>query len=322
MRSFAIVLLGLCAVALAMRTTGDYTPLCGAVFDGAREGADLQVQGENDKIEAHWSGFENGMEKHRILRYEWAIVSSKQLKSSSLEENVCRSVAGFVGKPDVYGWANVERNTKVSASVPLTVGETYFVVLRATNSFGKLIFANSNGVTIEAQKSSLFARSTSEVKSASSSEERSDKRDIIHPRQALPFTSNGLVFDFNLNCPIDAANRCEQSKVKVGDYLTKIYGPADFTSPAEKPGTLAVAGGSSDVIFKVVPEVKEKVRTDKSPGNVDNHKLNTGAAIGLAIGVVCFFFVLFAFVVVAAGVVSRAKDGKFGTGGSDEADEH
>eukprot|EP01096_Ripella_sp_DP13-Kostka_P000496 TRINITY_DN1054_c0_g1_i1.p2 TRINITY_DN1054_c0_g1~~TRINITY_DN1054_c0_g1_i1.p2 ORF type:complete len:343 (+),score=155.93 TRINITY_DN1054_c0_g1_i1:66-1031(+) len=321
MRSFAIVLLALCAVALAERTTGDYTPLCGAVFDGAREGVDLQVQSENDKIEAHWSGFENGMEKHRIIRYEWAIVSSKKLLPAAIqEENTCRSVAGFVGQPDVQRWTNAERSTKVSASVPLTVGETYFVVVRATNSFGKQIFANSNGVTIESQKSSLFARSTSEVKS--SSEERSEKRNIINPRQELPFTSNGLIYDFNLNCPIDAANRCEQSKVKVGDFLTKIYGPADFTSPAEKPGTLAIAGGSSDVIFKVVPEVEVKVRTDKSPGNVDNNKLNTGAAIGLAIGVVCFFFVLFAFVVVAAGVVSRAKDGKFGTGGGEEADEH
>jgi len=149
------------------------------------------------------------------------------------------------------------------------------------------------------------------------------ERNVVFPGFSPSDVGSGLVFDSQVTCAIDAANRCAQSKFSVNEYLTEIYGPADFANPAPKPGTIILGGG--DEIFQAPQGDDNNKNRHHSPGtNVDHHNLNTGAAIGLAIGVVAFFFVLFAVIVVCAGLFSRAKDGKIGTGGSkdDEVDEH
>lgn len=55
---------------------------CGQVIDGLSVDVDfLQV---NSRVQASWSGFEDGKERNRIIRYEWAIISSDIASSSVL----------------------------------------------------------------------------------------------------------------------------------------------------------------------------------------------------------------------------------------------
>ena len=55
----------------------DQSLRCGQVFDGLS--ADIDSVESSQKFKASWSGFEDGKEKNRIVRYEWAIISSDQI---------------------------------------------------------------------------------------------------------------------------------------------------------------------------------------------------------------------------------------------------
>merc|ERR1711976_244628 len=148
---------------------------CGFVNDGLK--LDVDVQSSTTKLSASWFGFEDGKESNRILRYEWAVVSSSQAKS--LEAGACRESAGFLGQPNVVGWTNVEKATTASTNVKLTEGETYYVVIRATTSFGKQRYANSDGVKID----STFVEPQEEVKRAPRQAEQQPKRDTVNSQE-------------------------------------------------------------------------------------------------------------------------------------------
>lgn len=67
---FAVAVLFLVAAASALEQ-----PRCGLVFDGAVRGVDVDVQGSTARVFASWTGFEDGSERQRVLRYEWAVIS-------------------------------------------------------------------------------------------------------------------------------------------------------------------------------------------------------------------------------------------------------
>merc|ERR1712137_996707 len=56
---------------------------CGVVNDGLK--LDVDIQASTTKLSASWSGFEDGKERNRILRYEWAVVSSSYASGLKLE---------------------------------------------------------------------------------------------------------------------------------------------------------------------------------------------------------------------------------------------
>lgn len=69
----AVVLVGLLLVAVAALASASSAP-CGVVFDGAHKG-DIDLQRATDSIAAHWFDFEDSLERNRVLRYEWAVIS-------------------------------------------------------------------------------------------------------------------------------------------------------------------------------------------------------------------------------------------------------
>merc|ERR1719231_341139 len=89
-------------------------------------------------------------------------------------------------------------------------------VLKIKVRGGPYIYINTNGVHVVDEievKNKREVFSTSHLKF---------ERDLVSP----PSGSTGAIY-FNLECPIDAENRCSESKVRVGDLLNDIYGPKE-----------------------------------------------------------------------------------------------
>jgi hypothetical protein len=74
MQPVVLVLLVTAALASLAIASEPASAPCGVVFDGARKG-DIDLQRATDSIAAHWFDFEDGLERNRVLRYEWAVVS-------------------------------------------------------------------------------------------------------------------------------------------------------------------------------------------------------------------------------------------------------
>ena len=71
-------------------------------------------------------------------------------RSQDIQARECRTSAGFLGLPDVYGWVNADRaSSAVANNLRLKNGETYFVVIRATTALGTQKYINSDGITID-----------------------------------------------------------------------------------------------------------------------------------------------------------------------------
>jgi len=130
-------------------------------------------------------------------------------------------------------WTNAHRSKSVSASnLHLTVGETYFVLVRTTYSDGQQVVASSDGVlvTAAAPKISTDASSPQQQQQQQQRKARSVAVDVNS-------VSN--------TCPIDAANRCRQSSQSVGALLQSMYGDPVF-NPESPIALLFLVGRLSD----------------------------------------------------------------------------
>jgi hypothetical protein len=101
-------------------------PVAGTVNDGS--GADVDTQTSFTTIEANWSGFADA--ESGITGYEWAIGSTP-------------------GGTQLQGFNGVGLSTSASNSgLTLTIGNTYYVTIRATNGAGLTTNATSDGVLV------------------------------------------------------------------------------------------------------------------------------------------------------------------------------
>jgi len=281
----------------------DNAPLCGVIRDGDAD-VDLDVQFHDNKISASWAGFEDGKERNRVLKYEWAIVSESMM-TAEMKENNCRDFSGLIGRPDVMGWTLTDK-TRVSANIELVRGNTYFVLVRATTALGKQTYSNSDGIFV-----------SYDLPAAPKTAEKFERSDEgIHSLMQR----NHVAIEGD--CPIDQANRCADNQVSVNEYLTAIYGPADFAKPTAKAGQVAL-GGSSTAVFAIPPPgfavYASDVRQPKKNNDDDDDdhiesELGPGGAIGIAIAIVGTVFFLFAiFVLVASFFGSKENRDNFKT---------
>lgn len=260
------------------------TPLhCGVVIDGSSS-EDIDVQSSLSKISASWPGFEDGWEKNRVLRYEWAVISSS-LASNAVKARECRENSGFVGLPDILPWTNAETKTSASASVRLTNGETYYVIVRVTTALGTQKYVNSDGVRVD--------NTLANVKTSSQSVRDVESRS--NAERNVPVT-------LNEDCPIDQGWRCQAAQVSVREYLEQIYGPPQY----------AVAKSALAEFFGI-PVVAPIVLTENNDDDDDDDDdLSTGDVIGIALGITAFFC-LIAIAAILLSTLLSGSGSKFDT---------
>jgi len=193
-----------CILLSSSTVSADY--LCGKVFDGLTEGRfDMQYQTSQSTIGANWSGFGNN-----VLSYDWGVFSELP-RTASKDTSQCLRQLRY--SPDVQYWTNVRKSTTaVNSKLKLEVGNTYYVVVRATLRTGEQIFAFSNGVSI----------APSENDSIESSTQTNSKNDNEKQTRNSQSVSS---------CPIDEANRCTSGTISVAEKLKEFYGePVFFNS--------------------------------------------------------------------------------------------
>merc|ERR1711934_122513 len=224
--------------------------LCsGFVRDGIS--SDIDVQSSTSAIKASWSGFTG----EKILRYEWAVVSSK-LAPESFSGNSCREMQGFRGHPDIFGWQNAGTSTSASATASLVDGEKYFIVVRATNALGQQFYSNSNGFIVDAS----FVEETEKIQVQTSQVEQ--------PKQVKSF-----IFAQE-ECPINQLWKCNAGQVSVREKLKEYYGPPLFG---------IIAG-----FVAPVSTVVEDDDDDDDGGFI----ISGGGAFGIAVAITAFFCLL------------------------------
>ena len=257
---------------------------CGQVIDGLSTDVDtLQV---NSRVQASWSGFEDGKERNRIIRYEWAIISSN-IATSSVLERECRITSGIRGLPDVYGWQNVGTATvAIANNVNLVAGEKYYIIVRATTALGEQRYTNSDGFIAQAKsEDNLNKRSLENEKKVTRDETTSSGGDSV--------------------CSIDQAWACAAAQVSIRERLDAVYGPA---SGQFLPFNLASA-----TAFVVIP--LGELGTEDDPesnngGGGGGASLNVGTIIGIGIGITAFFCLL-----TIGAIIIASFTGKGGLGG-------
>ena len=251
---------------------------CGQVFDGLNSDVD---EFSGLKFKASWADFEDGKERNRIVRYEWAIISSDQITEDSVAARECRLTAGFRGLP-VYGWQNVGTATVAVGTPSLQAGKTYYTIVRATTALGQQRYINSDGFTFTDAK--LNTRSTENTKKVTRDESTGGD---------------------SSECSIDQAWACTAAKVSIRERLDAIYGPA---SGQFLPFNLASA-----TAFVVIPlgelGTEDDPESNNGGGN-DSASLNVGTIIGIGIGITAFFCLL-----TIGAIIIASFTGKGGLGG-------
>jgi len=284
---------------------------CGVVNElGEERGVDVDIQASTTKLAASWSGFEDGWEKNRILRYEWCIISSSLARSQEIQDRECRTTSGFLGLPDVYGWVNAERSSSgIANNLRLKNGETYYVVIRATTALGAQKYINSDGITID---TSLEAKKTRNNEERDVSDRKLQERYTTPPAFAQSPGTCATV-----ECPINEEWRCPGSfevsdsnsasrsafdstlngdgfyykRPSVRAYLEQFYGPPQFLIENSALAPFRVA--------PIVPVVGNGVVDDD--GADDEDDLSDGDVIGIAIGITAFFcFITIGIILVAS----------------------
>jgi len=289
---------------------------CGSVFDGGVAGSDAEFQSFNTSIQANWVGFEKDNE--RPLRYEWAVVSEAQGSKFDGIEN-CRLFPGFRGIPDTLSWKAVS-GSSASSKLSLKNGNKYFVILRITYSNGIQLYANSNGVNIvESETPAPILKRNKFTRSA----------DLIpalleYPGEPL-FFPNGAIF-VGSNNPIDQDNRYAAGKVSVAERLNAIYGLPQYAQDERvnvifttlPESTVGVGYGVNFQPFPT-PFPRRLVHDDDDDGD----HVDTGAVIGIAIGITAFFCIMVMCVIVIAFIVTglRRRNNGGGGGGKRGGDE-
>jgi len=247
---------------------------------------DVDVQASLNKLSVSWTGFEDGWEKNRVLRYEWCIISSSLARSQQIQDRECRTTAGFLGLPDVQGWVNADRSTSASANnLRLKNGETYFVVVRATTALGTQKYTNSDGIRID----TAYAPVRQE-RSIGNEKHSHQVRETFPQSEATCGTTE---------CPINEEWRCPASdegnafyfkRPSVREYLDQFYGPPQF-----------LVENSAIAPFRVAPIIVDMSDQDfDDDGADDEDDLSDGDVIGIAIGITAFFcFIVIGVILVA-----------------------
>eukprot|EP01115_Flamella_aegyptia_P014114 TRINITY_DN784_c0_g1_i2.p1 TRINITY_DN784_c0_g1~~TRINITY_DN784_c0_g1_i2.p1 ORF type:complete len:228 (-),score=82.18 TRINITY_DN784_c0_g1_i2:104-787(-) len=203
---------------------------------------------------------------------------------------------------------NLDQKNTVESEVKLELGMTYYVVLRWTTSFGLQYYSNSNGVKVseDEETPNLKLRSIEDIE-----EQEPVKRAHVLVNQAdSPLASNGVVFSFDITCPIDAENRCRQSQTSVGDYLLEIYGPPEFQN--------GLRNYDQNEAFRTIPKGLDLADDDDDDdigsggGGGGNAGFGYGAAIGIAIAIVALCFALFCIAVLVMNIIGGALGGEDG----------
>lgn len=261
---------------------------CGMVLDGARA-EDAEVQASTSSIAATWSSFEDGMERNRVLRYEWAVISEKII-TQDIKDGACREHTGFIGAPDVRDWEAVGTRTQASASgLKLREGVSYFVVVRATKALGKQVYANTDGVVID----------PSYVEQAEARPRRSS-RSVEEAQQAQQVSFTG-------ECAIDAENRCRASAKTVGQFLEEVYGPAEFNRRSQ----------SINLFRTLPPELIESESSEESEGT----GVHWGIFVGVALGALALCILLVLVLALVTGISSKSNKFRTNINRNDNMDE-
>mmetsp|Transcript_62665 Transcript_62665/g.116548 ORF Transcript_62665/g.116548 Transcript_62665/m.116548 type:complete len:303 (+) Transcript_62665:168-1076(+) len=286
---FAVAVLFLVAAASALEQ-----PRCGLVFDGAVRGVDVDVQGSTARVFASWTGFEDGSERQRVLRYEWAVIS-ENLATEAVLDGQCRLEQGFRGHPDVLGWINVESAEQASATVGLSRGATYYTVVRATTSFGVQKYMNSDGFTVAEVEETLQQR-----------EENVEEAKLTERGPGAYAQPNVI---YNNDCPIDQRLRKESAGVSVGEFLDSIYGPAEFSRTAQT--NIIFTAAVAPLVGQAQGGVADQGDIDDDDGDDDDDvDIGTGSVIGIAIGITFFCCLLVIGIIILTS--SASKSDKFG----------
>jgi len=279
---------------------------CPYVYDGDLFQFDLDSQTSTRQMSANWYG----LSAKQVVSYDVAIVSSK-LATKEITDGRCRTVSGLTGLPDAAQWESTRMRALITRTdVKLTVGETYYVLLRTTLNDGTVLFSNSNGILIAPteEPSIPVLLSTVEgqveeakefsVKSEEEEEEEVEVEEIvrkkIYRKHARSYASE--------SCSIDEANRCRQALVidPVGKHLNDLYGPPVWIQTSQAgllfrlPSTVEIAseigvegfigvfpGKNNEPYYLTMKNSTSSSSSDDDDGG----GLSSGGIVGIAVAV-------------------------------------
>merc|ERR1712137_949096 len=169
------------------------------------------------------------------------------------------------------GWKNVGTSTSATTTARLVDGEKYFVIIRATNSFGKQFYANSDGFIVDTRFVEVQRQTNTQSKATEETEQKRNIPDLLS------------------ECPIDQANRCVAGSVSVREKLNEFYGPPryGFTQPAGFQPEEIVTAGDDD----------------------DNDEIRGGGAFGIGAAITVFFLLLAIGAMIIAAMGSQGGSG-------------
>jgi hypothetical protein len=144
----------------------------------------------------------------------------------------------FFKTPDVLGWTNIRgEQFAINSDLSLSVGNTYFALLRVTFNHGKQVVASSDGVMVIAGKSDKLTHQASLIQEQQQQQQ--------HQATPIRQRSTRAVAAINDACPIDEANRCRQLQKSVGQWLRETYGEPEY-NPDSPIALLYLVGRLSD----------------------------------------------------------------------------
>ncbi|XP_019616821.1 PREDICTED: uncharacterized protein LOC109464310 [Branchiostoma belcheri] len=115
----------------------------GYVTDGSDPASDADYQMDNTAITAHFTGFESQL--HGIAHYLWAVGTS----SGAYDVQSFVSGGIVLTLEDEVKGGGFSGSGMAKAVLPLSCGQTYYVIIRALTGYGNILESVSNGVTVD-----------------------------------------------------------------------------------------------------------------------------------------------------------------------------
>ncbi|XP_078664148.1 uncharacterized protein LOC144907219 [Branchiostoma floridae x Branchiostoma belcheri] len=115
----------------------------GYVTDGSDPTSDADYQMDNTAITAHFTGFESQL--HGIAHYLWAVGTS----SGAYDVQSFVSAGILLTPEDEVKGGGLSGSGMVKAVLPLSCGQTYYVIIRALTGYGNILESVSNGITMD-----------------------------------------------------------------------------------------------------------------------------------------------------------------------------
>ncbi|KAI8485717.1 hypothetical protein Bbelb_365510, partial [Branchiostoma belcheri] len=116
----------------------------GYVTDGSDPTSDADYQMDNTAITAHFTGFESQL--HGIAHYLWAVGTSSG--AYDVQSFVSAGIV-LTLEDEVKGGAGLGGSGMAKAVLPLSCGQTYYVIIRALTGYGNILESVSNGITVD-----------------------------------------------------------------------------------------------------------------------------------------------------------------------------